>query len=83
MAENSEGRIVYDDRAIEALLDRSQEGIIEKESGMDDYLSSFKVSFICFLNFLISNIFIYFTLLYSFRVLLFPYQGVAPSLFTI
>ena len=58
-AENSEGRIVYDDRAIEALLDRSQEGIVEKESGMDDYLSSFKVYFICFLNIIISNIIIY------------------------
>ena len=42
--ENEGGRIVYDDRAIDALLDRSKEGIIEKESGMDDYLSSFKVS---------------------------------------
>lgn len=34
---------MYDDRAIEGLLDRSKEGIQEKESGMDDYLSSFKV----------------------------------------
>ena len=41
--EESSGRIVYDDRAIDALLDRSNEGIMEKESGMDDYLSSFKV----------------------------------------
>jgi len=37
-------RIHYDDKAIESLLDRSNEGIIEKESGMDDYLSSFKVA---------------------------------------
>lgn len=42
--EEAGGRIVYDDRAIESLLDRSNEGIIEKESGMDDYLSSFKVA---------------------------------------
>lgn len=38
------GRIVYDDAAIEALLDRSKEGIQDKESGMDEYLSSFKVA---------------------------------------
>ena len=38
------GRIVYDEKSIDALLDRSKEGILEKESGMDDYLSSFKVA---------------------------------------
>jgi len=43
-AGDSGGRIHYDDAAIESLLDRSNEGIIEKESGMDDYLSSFKVA---------------------------------------
>jgi len=43
-ASNDAGRIVYDDKAIDALLDRSKEGILEKESGMDDYLSSFKVA---------------------------------------
>ena len=40
---DDEGRIVYDDKAISSLLDRSNEGIIEKESGMNEYLSSFKV----------------------------------------
>ena len=47
-AGDSGGRIHYDDAAIESLLDRSNEGIIEKESGMDDYLSSFKVMLIAF-----------------------------------
>ncbi|XP_065656316.1 chromodomain-helicase-DNA-binding protein 3 isoform X8 [Hydra vulgaris] len=42
--DDSTGRIVYDDNAINMLLDRSNEGIMEKESGMDDYLSSFKVA---------------------------------------
>merc|ERR1712226_1328143 len=42
--DDNDHRIVYDDKAIDALLDRSKEGIIEKESGMDDYLSSFKVA---------------------------------------
>jgi len=41
---DDQGRIVYDDGAIEALLDRSKEGIQEKEGGMDEYLSSFKVN---------------------------------------
>ena len=36
--------IVYDDKAIEQLLDRSQEGIEEKESWANEYLSSFKVA---------------------------------------
>jgi len=39
-----ENRIVYDDAAIEKLLDRSQEGQEEKEIAMNEYLSSFKVA---------------------------------------
>lgn len=42
--EGSECRIVYDDQAIEKLLDRSQEGQEEKEIAMNEYLSSFKVA---------------------------------------
>merc|ERR1712156_773078 len=45
---NEEGEsandIVYDDAAINQLLDRSQEGIEEKESWANEYLSSFKVA---------------------------------------
>ena len=37
-------RIVYDDRAIDALLDRSQEAQEEKAIAMNDYLESFKVA---------------------------------------
>ena len=40
----AENRIVYDDAAIEKLLDRSQEGQEEKEIAMNEYLSSFKVA---------------------------------------
>lgn len=40
----SSNDIVYDDTAINALLDRSQEGIEEKESWANEYLSSFKVA---------------------------------------
>jgi hypothetical protein len=44
---NDEGEspndIVYDDKAVDQLLDRSQEGIEEKESWANEYLSSFKV----------------------------------------
>merc|ERR1712038_812440 len=36
--------IVYNDDAVAALLDRSQEGIEEKESWANEYLSSFKVA---------------------------------------
>jgi len=36
--------IVYDDKAVAALLDRSQEGVEEKENWANDYLSSFKVA---------------------------------------
>merc|ERR1712045_886393 len=47
-AENDEGEpvddIVYDDAAVSALLDRSQEGIEEKDAWANEYLSSFKVA---------------------------------------
>ena len=36
--------IVYGDEEVEALLNRSQEGIEEKESWANEYLSSFKVA---------------------------------------
>merc|ERR1712012_914753 len=36
--------IVYDDKAVKALLDRSQEGVDEKENWANEYLSSFKVA---------------------------------------
>merc|ERR1719300_1167805 len=36
--------IVYDDKAVASLLDRSQEGIEEKENWANEYLSSFKVA---------------------------------------
>merc|ERR1712012_163456 len=36
--------IVYDDKAVKALLDRSQEGVEEKENWANEYLSSFKVA---------------------------------------
>merc|ERR1712012_529411 len=46
--ENEDGEsaddIVYDDKAINELLDRSQAGIEEKESWANEYLSSFKVA---------------------------------------
>jgi chromodomain-helicase-DNA-binding protein 4 len=42
--EGSGSKIHYDDQAIEKLLDRSQEGIQEKEEGLNEYLSSFKVA---------------------------------------
>merc|ERR1719400_1974619 len=46
--ENEEGEsaddIVYDDKAVAALLDRSQGGIEEKECWANEYLSSFKVA---------------------------------------
>ena len=40
----SKNDIVYDDKAVDQLLDRSQEGIEEKESWANEYLSSFKVA---------------------------------------
>ena len=39
-----ESRIVYDDKAIKQLLDRTKEGQEEKEIAMNDYFSSFKVA---------------------------------------
>jgi len=45
--ENEEGDsndIVYDEQTVNALLDRTQEGIEEKESWANEYLSSFKVA---------------------------------------
>ncbi|CAH8474380.1 unnamed protein product [Schistosoma margrebowiei] len=39
-----EHTIVYDDAAIERLLDRSQQGLEEKALEMNDYLTSFKVA---------------------------------------
>ena len=36
--------IVYDDKAVAALLDRSVEGVEEKENWANEYLSSFKVA---------------------------------------
>ena len=39
-----ESRIVYDDKAISQLLDRTKEGQEEKEIAMNDYFSSFKVA---------------------------------------
>ena len=36
--------IIYDDETVNALLNRSQEGIEEKESWANEYLSSFKVA---------------------------------------
>lgn len=41
---NAEAAIHYDDAAIESLLDRSKEGIEEKEMLANEYLSSFKVA---------------------------------------
>ena len=37
-------RIVYDEAAVEKLLDRSQEGEEERQEAMADYLESFKVA---------------------------------------
>ncbi len=42
--EGADGGITYDDAAVEALLDRSQEGLTEKDSLVNEYLSSFKVA---------------------------------------
>ena len=36
--------IVYDDATVEALLDRSKEGVEENENWANQYLSSFKVA---------------------------------------
>uniref|UniRef100_A0A1I8J0U6 DNA helicase n=1 Tax=Macrostomum lignano TaxID=282301 RepID=A0A1I8J0U6_9PLAT len=42
--ESDKDRIVYDDETIARLLDRSQEGMEEKELALNDYLTSFKVA---------------------------------------
>ena len=42
--------IVYDDKAVAALLDRSQGGIEEKECWANEYLSSFKVRYFFYEN---------------------------------
>ncbi len=41
---SKEEAIHYDDEAVEKLLDRSNEGVEEKENWSNDYLSSFKVA---------------------------------------
>lgn len=41
---SAEDRIVYDDKAVAQLLDRSQVGQEEKEMAMNEYLESFKVA---------------------------------------
>ena len=41
---NENEAIHYDDKAIECLLDRSQKGVAEKESWINEYLSTFKVA---------------------------------------
>ena len=52
--DDSTNDIVYDDKTVEALLDRSQEGIEEKESWANEYLSSFKVHETSFFGTLLS-----------------------------
>uniref|UniRef100_A0A5S6QHK0 Chromodomain-helicase-DNA-binding protein 3 n=1 Tax=Trichuris muris TaxID=70415 RepID=A0A5S6QHK0_TRIMR len=42
--ENTDHQIIWDDAAVDALLDRSQVGIEEKENWANEYLSSFKVA---------------------------------------
>ena len=42
--QDNEKTIVYDDSAVERLLDRTLEGQEEKEEAMNEYLSSFKVA---------------------------------------
>lgn len=42
--ENLDSMIVWDDKAVGALLDRSQVGVEEKENWANEYLSSFKVA---------------------------------------
>lgn len=44
LAATDEHCIVYDDAALDRLLDRSQQGMEEKQMEMNDYLSSFKVA---------------------------------------
>lgn len=42
--DSKEDAIHYDDEAVEKLLDRTNEGVEEKENWSNDYLSSFKVA---------------------------------------
>lgn len=42
-SKEDENRIVYDDEAVAKLLDRTQQGQVEKEHAMNDYFKSFKV----------------------------------------
>uniref|UniRef100_A0A1I8FF46 Helicase C-terminal domain-containing protein n=1 Tax=Macrostomum lignano TaxID=282301 RepID=A0A1I8FF46_9PLAT len=42
--DSDKDRIVYDDETISRLLDRTQEGMEEKELALNDYLTSFKVA---------------------------------------
>ncbi|KRY35153.1 Chromodomain-helicase-DNA-binding protein 3 [Trichinella spiralis] len=42
--ENTDHQIIWDDKAVGALLDRSQVGIEEKENWANEYLDSFKVA---------------------------------------
>ena len=49
-----ESRIVYDDKAISQLLDRTKEGQEEKEIAMNNYFSSFKVA-----NYMIIDLILY------------------------
>ena len=52
-------------KAVEDLLDRSNEGIEQKESAMNEYLSSFKVTSFCVLFY------------FNFVVIIFQYMLVA------
>ena len=42
--DDNSNRIIYDDAAIEKLLDRTQEAQEERDEAMNEYLSSFKVN---------------------------------------
>ena len=44
LTEEEEARIVYDDEALDKLLDRTQAGQEEREMAMNEYFSSFKVA---------------------------------------
>lgn len=41
---DTENQIIWDERAVNALLDRTQVGVEEKENWANEYLSSFKVA---------------------------------------
>ena len=42
--QGSEAEIHYDDKAVADLLDRTKEGIEQKENWANEYLSSFKIA---------------------------------------